>query len=377
MTRTLINFSSPSHPLQLNFFPSPDIHIAVLSYHSFRPPSNPSLILRVPCRLLHHVVIPGDMDYQSTRLEDPNWSLICGPSHASPKLSVEIRASLEFGGMLGNGELIGQLEMSWVEPLGHGDEPLELSFPLVYGVHPSLTLKAALVNVGGNNDGELLTSIIDCEIARETDAGHTRFAAHVTSKPVSDLNDAVEHVALVLERWPVGHPDQPRVRTLSRGHPDYPSSLYHLLKALIWRYSKEPAAIDLRESAQISLELLPICPEGTYLRTIVAGASAVSLCPEGHPDRGVYLNNLAVSLRYYRFRHQDKSDDLDEAVSLYEEALCLSPVGHKSRDLQWGALLDRFKQRGEVEYINTATSLRHEALTLRPPGHQERDTTLS
>ncbi|KAG1717380.1 uncharacterized protein EDB91DRAFT_1314423, partial [Suillus paluster] len=282
---------------------------------------------------------------------------------------------------------------------------------------------------------QTLLVLIDCEIARETDAGHTRFAAHVTSKPVSDLNDAVEHVALVLERCPVGHPDQPRVRTLSRGHPDYPSSLYHVLKALIWRYSKELAAINIRESAQISLELLPICPEGTYLRTIVAGASgmdyvirtcnnlpidasdegihlrrivlelcplgheyrpsslyklswaldestqlgreAVSLCPEGHPDRGVYLNNLAVSLRYYRFRHQDKSDDLDEAVSLYEEALCLSPVGHKSRDLQWGALLDRFKQRGEVEYINTATSLRHEALTLRPPGHQERDTTLS
>ncbi|KAG1753661.1 uncharacterized protein EDB91DRAFT_1077387 [Suillus paluster] len=107
----------------------------------------------------------------------------------------------------------------------------------------------------------------------------------------------------------------------------------------------------------------------------------VSLCAEGHPDRDVYLNNLAVSLQNYHFSHHGKSDDLDEAVSLYKEALCLSPVGHKSRDLQLdnlgGALLDGLNQRGEVEDINRATSLRREALTLRPLGHQERDTTLS
>ncbi|KAG1753662.1 CHAT domain-containing protein [Suillus paluster] len=405
------------------------------------------------------------------------------PSHASPQVSVEIRASLELSRMLGNGELIGKLKMSWDELLGHGDEPFEMSFPLVRGVHPSVTLKAAAVNGCGNNNGELLNLIVDCEIARDTDVGHTRFGEYVTSKRVSDLNDAVAHFELVLERCPVGHPDRAAALTnlacarlkgyicrdlqdidsttclfrdalalRPQGHPDRPLSLYYLTEALTWRHNEEKTAADIRESAQIYHELLPLCPEGTYLRSIAEGANgvdyvisgcnnlpidasdegirlrrivlelcpqghqhrlsalyklswalgthfgqrgsivdidesiqlgreAVSLCPEGHPDRGVCLNNLAFSLRYYRFSHQGKSDDLNEAISLYEEALSLSPVGHKSRDTLLdnlgGAFLDRFHQRGEVEDINRAISLHREALTLCPPGHQERDTTLS
>jgi hypothetical protein len=44
-------------------------------------------------------------------------------SDASPELSMEIRASFEAGRMLGSGELIGKLQMSWDEVLNHGDEP--------------------------------------------------------------------------------------------------------------------------------------------------------------------------------------------------------------------------------------------------------------
>jgi hypothetical protein len=36
---------------------------------------------------------------------------------------MEIRASFEAGRMLGSGELIGKLQMSWDEVLNHGDEP--------------------------------------------------------------------------------------------------------------------------------------------------------------------------------------------------------------------------------------------------------------
>ena len=59
----------------------------------------------------------------------------------------------------------------------------------------------------------------------------------------------------------------------------------------------------------------------------------MSLCPEGHTDchGDVYLNNLALSLKI-RFNYQGESDDLDETISLYEEALRLRPVGHESRD---------------------------------------------
>ncbi|KAG1737117.1 CHAT domain-containing protein [Suillus paluster] len=107
---------------------------------------------------------------------------------------------------------------------------------------------------------------------------------------------------------------------------------------------------------------------------------ALSLCPEGHPDLGCYLNNLAALLNDYRFGHQGKSDDLDETISLYNEALCLSPVRHKSRDSRLynlgTALRDRFNQRGDIDDINRAISLYRDALTLRPPGRRKRDVTL-
>jgi hypothetical protein len=44
-------------------------------------------------------------------------------SHSSPVLSVEIRASYEADRMLGSGEVIGKLQISWDELLNHGDEP--------------------------------------------------------------------------------------------------------------------------------------------------------------------------------------------------------------------------------------------------------------
>ncbi|KAG2743623.1 hypothetical protein P692DRAFT_20642599, partial [Suillus brevipes Sb2] len=58
---------------------------------------------------------------------------------ASPVLSVEIRASHEADRMLGSGEIIGELRVSRDELLNHGDEPFDISFSRVRGVHPSLT----------------------------------------------------------------------------------------------------------------------------------------------------------------------------------------------------------------------------------------------
>ncbi|KAG2089825.1 hypothetical protein BD769DRAFT_1525801 [Suillus cothurnatus] len=75
--------------------------------------------------------------------------------HGSPALSVEIRASYEVDRMLGSGEVIGELKMSWDELLDHGDEPFDLSFPSVRGVRPSLTLKAAYVHTCDNQNGAL------------------------------------------------------------------------------------------------------------------------------------------------------------------------------------------------------------------------------
>ncbi|KAG2115761.1 uncharacterized protein F5147DRAFT_649225 [Suillus discolor] len=78
-------------------------------------------------------------------------------------------ASIELDQMLGNREVIRKLEISRYELLGHGDEP-----------------------------SRQCKSIINCEIARNADAGHARLAKYVTRKikRVSYLNDAVKRFQL-------------------------------------------------------------------------------------------------------------------------------------------------------------------------------------
>ncbi|KAG1847806.1 CHAT domain-containing protein [Suillus tomentosus] len=232
--------------------------------------------------------------------------------------------------------------------------------------------------------------------------------------------------------------------------PDHPLSLYNLTEALIWRYSKKGTVADIREAAQLYHELLPLCPEGTYLRSIAAGKNgvdyvigrcnklpidasdegihlrrvilelcplghqlrpdtldtlsralrsrftqcghiddldegiqfkreAVSLYPEGHAVRDNYLNNLA-GLLMYRFNHQGKPDDLNEAISLLEELLRMRLVGHKSRDNSLvslgNALRTRFHEHGDINDITRAIGLCREALMLRPPGHPRHASAL-
>ncbi|KAG1764683.1 hypothetical protein EV702DRAFT_1283237 [Suillus placidus] len=95
--------------------------------------------------------------------------------------------------MLGSGEVIGKLQTLWDELLDHGDEPFDLSFPPVRDVHPSLMLKAVVVHVCDDQDSALSDSLVDCKIARDTDAGHAQYA--------------VEHFQLVLDQCPVRYPD--------------------------------------------------------------------------------------------------------------------------------------------------------------------------
>ncbi|KAG2354135.1 hypothetical protein BDR07DRAFT_1382484 [Suillus spraguei] len=51
-----------------------------------------------------------------------------------------------------------------------------------------------------------------------------------------------------------------------QGHPNRTSSFYDLIKAFDWCYSKESTAVYIHESVQLCYMLLPLYPEGTYLR---------------------------------------------------------------------------------------------------------------
>ncbi|KAG1758648.1 CHAT domain-containing protein [Suillus occidentalis] len=356
-------------------------------------------------------------------------------AHASPVLSVEIRASYEADRMLGSGAVISKLQISWDELFNHGDDPFDLSFPPVHGVHSYLTLKAVVVHACDDLGDALSESLENCDIARDTDAGHVQFAEYVTSETVSHLNAALQHFQLVVDQCPLSHPDRA-------------AALTNLALARLTAHIRNDLQ-DIDTTTSLFCDALAL--QGTYLRSIIAGPNgvdyvisrcddlpkdasdegichrrivlelchlghqlrpraldrlssvlrsrfmqygniddldegiqfrreAVSLCLKEHPDRSGYLNNLALSLNI-RFNHQGKPDDIDEAISLHEEALRLRTVGHECRDSSLdnlgGAIIARFHDRGDIDDITRAISLFREALTLRPPGHPNRDFTLN
>ncbi|KAG0699095.1 CHAT domain-containing protein [Suillus ampliporus] len=341
---------------------------------------------------------------------------------ASPKLSLEIRASFELGRMLGQGELIGEIEMSWNELLDHGDEPFVLSFQPIRRVCPSLTLKASSVHPCGDDDGGLfdLQSIIDCEIPRHTDAGHAIFAEYVTSKSVSHLNNAMEHFQLVLDQCPISHPDHAAALTnlawarlegyLRKDLQDIDSttSLFRdalaLRPPLISRYTKECTVADIHESAQLCSKLLPLCPEGTYFRSIdvdsvvnfvmreclvLQDASnegiqvlrvVLELCPFDHQCRPHALGQLAQAVETL-FHQRGSIDDLEESIQLGREAVSLCPDGHPSRVVYLHNLAFslgfRFDHQGKSHDLDESISLHEEALSLCPVGHESRDKLLN
>ncbi|KAG2065827.1 hypothetical protein BDR04DRAFT_1107820 [Suillus decipiens] len=246
-------------------------------------------------------------------------------SHASRALSLEIRACYELGRRLGSGEIIGKLQISWDTLLGHGDEPFVLSFSPVYGVHPSLTLKTAVVNAYDNQNSQLSGSLVECKIARDTDAGHAHLAKYVTSKTVSQLKYAIQRFQLVLDQCRVGHLDRAAALTnlawarlvgyidndlqdidtaisLFRDafalrpqcHPDHALSLRSLTNALTWRHDRKGTASDIREAARLYHELLPLCPEGTYLRSIVM--VECNNLSTGASDEGIHLRRGVLEL---------------------------------------------------------------------------------
>ncbi|KAG2362851.1 CHAT domain-containing protein [Suillus spraguei] len=353
----------------------------------------------------------------------------------SPEISMEISASFEFDRMLGNGEVVGKLETSWDALLGHGNEHFDISFPPVDDILPSLTLKAAVLHSIDNQESALLDST-ECEIVRETDAGHELFATYVTSKTVSYLNDAIQHFQSVLDQCLVGHPDRAGALTnlawarlqgyiqddfqdidsvislfrealtlRPEGHPNHPLSIYHLVQALIWRFSKENITTYIHEAAHLCCKLLPLCPEGTHLRSIAAGANGVDyvigecnelsvegsdegihirrvvleLCPLGNIHRPRALDKLGSVLRS-RFNQRGSTDDLDESIQCRREAVSLCSEGDSGRDDYLNnlalSLWNRFNHQGNHHDLNEAISLYEESLRPRPVGHKYRDFPL-
>ncbi|KAG1897213.1 CHAT domain-containing protein [Suillus fuscotomentosus] len=412
------------------------IRLEVISGKNFQVPS-----WRIPAGIYISVNVDSRRRWKSAiSFVSSDESVVWGnsvtlSSHSSPTLSVEIRASLELGRMLGSGEVVGRLRMPWNELLSHRHEPFDISLPPVRGVHPSLKLKATIVHACNYQDDALFDSLVDCKIARDTDAGHAQFVKYVRRKTVSHLKRAVEHFQSVLDQCPVSHPDHATALTnlaLARlqgyiqndvqdidattslfrealalrpqPHPDHPLSLFNLALALTWRHFKKVTAADIFEAAQLYHELLPLCPEGTYLRSIAAGNCVdyvisgcnyipidasdegihlrrvvLELCPLGHRLRHRALDELAQALNTC-FDQHGSIDDLDMSIQLGREVVSLCAEGHAGRDTYLNNFADsltlRFQHQGNPDDLDEAISLHEEALRLRPVGHEYRNHSL-
>ncbi|KAG1774496.1 CHAT domain-containing protein [Suillus placidus] len=307
-----------------------------------------------------------------------------------PELSVEIRVSYELGRMLGSGEVVGKLETSWDELLNH-DQPFELSFPSICGDHPSLTLKAAAVHPCDDQDGILS----DASNTGPRGFSHQLRVGPLTGYILNDYQDINTTTSLFREALALRpHP-----------HPDHPLSLNNLILALVWRHNKKSTAADIRECAQLYHELLPLCPEGTYLRDMAAGAHGVDyviyrcnnlpidasdegiclrrvvleLCPLGHQFCLIALDKLSAALGS-RFTQCGNIDVLDEGIQFGREAVSLCPEGHSDRNYYLNNLASSlnvcFNHQGKPNDLDEATSGYEETLHLCPIGHESRDTLL-
>ncbi|KIK31761.1 hypothetical protein CY34DRAFT_19597 [Suillus luteus UH-Slu-Lm8-n1] len=93
----------------------------------------------------------------------------------------------------------------------------------------------------------------------------------------------------------------PALASRPQHHPDHSLSLHNLTEALIWRHKKKGTVADIREAAQLYHE--PLCSEGTYLRSIAAGADDVddvieecNNVPTDASDEGIHLRKVVLEL---------------------------------------------------------------------------------
>ncbi|KAG2142209.1 hypothetical protein BD769DRAFT_55387 [Suillus cothurnatus] len=291
-------------------------------------------------------------------------------------------ASFELDLMLGRGEVISKLEMSWHELCEHGDEPFDLYFSPIRDVQPCLTLKVAVVQTRGK---PLLHSLRESEIDHRTYTGHRRFAKYVTThKNVAELTRALKQFQIVLDQCPVVHLSRAAALTnlawaRLQGYirkdlqdinstislfrealalcpeSDYLLYVYHLTEALT-RLS--PTAHSIGETVQLYHELLSLCPEGTYLRSIAIGKNCV-----GYVIR--QYNNLPI-------------DVSDKAIHLRRTVLKLCQLGHQCRldalTKLAEALEECFVQCGSINNIDESIRLRRGAVSLCPRGHPDHGT---
>ncbi|KAG1743534.1 hypothetical protein EDD22DRAFT_958772 [Suillus occidentalis] len=218
-----------------------------------------------------------------------------------------------------------------------------------------------------NQNIALSDSPVDCKIARDTDAGQARFAKFIAYKRSPHLK--VSHPDRATALTNLAHTrlqdhickdlqDIDVITSLFRDalasrpqhHSDHSLSLHNLTEALIWRHKKKGTAADIREAAQLYHE--PLCSEGTYLRSIAAGADDVDYVIEE-------CNNVPT-------------DASDEGIHLRKVVLEFCSLGHRLRpgalDCACTTTEAQLDQHGSTDDLDKSIRLDHEAVSPDPRG---------
>ena len=113
---------------------------------------------------------------------------------------------------------------------------------------------------------------------------------------------------------------------------------------------------------------------------IVLDREALELCPPGHPERYVCLNQLGIHLNN-RYDQLGAMEDLDEAIVLVRDTLALSTAEHPGRstflDNLSLYLSTRYHQLGAMEDLNEAIILARDIQVLSTAEHPDRPPFLN
>ena len=106
---------------------------------------------------------------------------------------------------------------------------------------------------------------------------------------------------------------------------------------------------------------------------------AVTLTPDGDPDKPAYLTNVGSSLA--RFKRFEEINNINVSISILKSAVGLTPYDHADRPVCLTALgrsfLARFQHGGDVLDIDSSIKAIEAAVQLTPDGHIDRAASLS
>ncbi|KAJ7843384.1 hypothetical protein B0H13DRAFT_2412643 [Mycena leptocephala] len=187
-----------------------------------------------------------------------------------------------------------------------------------------------------------------------------------------DLKDINESIGLYRE-------------ALQAPHPGQLSTLNNLANAIQARFEQQGDAKDLDEAIELHIEALQ------SLKTAQRGdpkdldeaiklhRDAVQLGGFPHPNRSMFLNNLAITVNT-RFDHGGDLRDLDEAIELQREVLeinaALSPTHSEFLHNLATSVQRRFMQQGDLKDLDEAIKLHQEALKIDATPHTKRSMFL-